>query len=357
MNIKKHNFYLFVKSTISLRSIRLLLPVCILMLTAPLEAIAEVCAPPASGLVSWWPGEGNGDDIIGSNSGTVGAGTTFATGTVGQAFQFDGSSEVVQVPDSPSLQFGSGDVTVEAWIKAPQGITDRGIVGKYTPNPWNSIMFRLNGGGILEFAVTDCGTAGCGWGTTRQPVSSLLRVDDDLFHHVAGVRHSTGYELYVDGILVATRDEAARDVGITQDLLIGALLSGVQPYIGIIDEVKIYNQALTANDIQSIFNAGSSGSCNGVPTPNNPPFAFAGTSVDTGILFLDASASFDLDGDALSFGWEVFDEFANSALSVTIGSGNSKIDISSLASGNYKVVLTVSDTNAQDTDTMLLGVP
>ena len=51
---------------------------------------AQVCVPPPSGIVAWLPGDGNANDIIGGNNGTLEAGVTFAPGEVGQAFKFNG---------------------------------------------------------------------------------------------------------------------------------------------------------------------------------------------------------------------------------------------------------------------------
>src|SRR6266851_8347103 len=78
------------------------------------------CVPPPSGLVSWWPGEGDATDIAGTNPGILFNGITFATGQVGQAFSFDGSSSYVQVPASATLDVGQNDgFTMEAWINPP----------------------------------------------------------------------------------------------------------------------------------------------------------------------------------------------------------------------------------------------
>src|SRR5262249_14080018 len=66
------------------------------------------CLLPPPGLVSWWPGDGNANDIQDGNNGTLQGGATFAAGKVGQAFSFDGASGSVVVPDSPSL-----DVTTQ----------------------------------------------------------------------------------------------------------------------------------------------------------------------------------------------------------------------------------------------------
>src|SRR5207302_5339572 len=166
------------------------------------------CVSPPTGLVSWWPGDGNANDIAGGNSGLPLGGTSFVSGLVDQAFQFNGVDGRVLISDSPSLRFGTGDLTVDAWIKAPAGNTFRGIVGKELQSfPFPSIILRLSDQGSLQFAVTDCGTVACGFGSSRQMVESRSRSDDDLFHHVAAVRTATGYELYVDGQLVAARIE------------------------------------------------------------------------------------------------------------------------------------------------------
>ena len=59
---------------------------------------AQVCVPPPPGMVSWWPGDGNANDIQDGNHGTLRNGATFAPGKVGQAFSLDGVAASVDVP-------------------------------------------------------------------------------------------------------------------------------------------------------------------------------------------------------------------------------------------------------------------
>ncbi len=68
---------------------------------------------PPSGLVSWWPGDGHANDIVGGNHATLENGATFASGKVGQAFSLDGVDDFVNVPDNEQLNFGTDDLTVD----------------------------------------------------------------------------------------------------------------------------------------------------------------------------------------------------------------------------------------------------
>ena len=83
----------------------------------------------AGGLVSWWPGEGNANDVIGTNNGTAVGGLSYTNGEVGQAFQLDGTSGYVDVPASGSLNVGTNNgFTVEGWINPSDVSAQRPVV-------------------------------------------------------------------------------------------------------------------------------------------------------------------------------------------------------------------------------------
>ena len=69
---------------------------------------------PSPGLASWWPGDGNADDIWNDNDGTLGSDATFTPGLVSEAFSFDGDGDYVSIPDSQNLDVSS--ISVDAWI-------------------------------------------------------------------------------------------------------------------------------------------------------------------------------------------------------------------------------------------------
>ena len=70
------------------------------LLLIPTTAHAQSCVEAPEGLISWWPGDGDANDIEGNNDGTLQGGATFAPGKVGQAFNLDGVDDYVSIPDS-----------------------------------------------------------------------------------------------------------------------------------------------------------------------------------------------------------------------------------------------------------------
>jgi hypothetical protein len=235
-----------------------------------------VCIPPPSGLVSWWDGDGDASDIQDGNDGTLQNGATFAPGFVtsgtGQAFSFDGVDDFVSIDHNNNLNLASH--TIEAWIRTPAFLpsTFLTILSKTTPPP-----FRRNFGLFIERS---------GLQASRKPgallgvftvgannfvfVSGNTLVTDGNSHHVAVTYDAPSgtMRLYVDGNLDAETMFTPGTLPDTHTLpaSIGADLSltggNAQFFFdGLIDELEIYNRALTASEIEAIFNAGRAGKC------------------------------------------------------------------------------------------------
>lgn len=243
-----------------------------LVLIAAFVVRAAGCDPPPSGIVGWWPAEGNANDIIGTNNGTLmGGATANAPGVVGSAFRFDGTNGYVQFPDSPV--FHPTNLTVEAWILFRT--LDTPAHNTYPGQDY--IIFKQNSrstdfeGIALEKDryPPNVGTNDtfC-WETTSAAgqlvfLESVTTIKTNVWYHVAGVRGSNYIQLYVNGKL-----EAQATVNFPQDygnlpLYFGT--SGESYYDckfgGLLDEVSIYNRALTSNEIAAIYAAGSAGKC------------------------------------------------------------------------------------------------
>ena len=89
---------------------------------------------PPSGLVSWWPGDGNANDIVDSNHGTLEGGATFAPGMVGQAFSFDGVDDFVEIANPTIPDALDGSFTVDLWFKTEFDInSNSALVAHYGP--------------------------------------------------------------------------------------------------------------------------------------------------------------------------------------------------------------------------------
>jgi len=213
--------------------------------------ISFTCAAAPSGLVSLWPADGNPNDIIGSNGGTLMNGATFAPGKVGQAFSFDGVDDYVSVPSSSSLDITSGDFTIESWIyRSVSGGPGAGIIGKLAPD---------NSG--WAFAVYDDRlNLFCNQWTE----GSSGTVSANAWSHVAVTRSGSLLTYYINGVSSGSFAASGNfDNGLP--LSIGDLyspnISNTHKFNGLIDEPAIYNRALTPQEIRNIYNAGSKGTC------------------------------------------------------------------------------------------------
>jgi uncharacterized protein (TIGR03437 family) len=217
------------------------------------------CISSPSGLVSWWPAEGNANDIRNSNNGRPEGGVGYAVGQVGQAFSFDGTGHV-RVANNANLNVQT--LTIEAWIRTG-GTTDAALAGFIVAKSgvdglsgYDFAIGRPSQNGVLRFTLNGGAGGADLLGTTS--------VTNNAFHHVATTYDGTTMKIYVDGNL-----DAQKAVSLTinyppdRPLMIGkreySLVPG--PFQGLIDEVAFYNRALSASEIQSIFNAGRFGKC------------------------------------------------------------------------------------------------
>ena len=236
---------------------------------------APTCVSPPSGLIGWWPAEGNGNDSAGTNNATVPDGVTYAPAEVGQGFSLDGQDHRIIVPDAPELNFSSNqDFSIEVWIlplASPDNWKDvMSVVDKrVAPDTITQLGYELNlEGGVVVFEMADT-LAPFSW----HNFSGGPDLRDGQFHHVAVTvqRNSTsGGQLYIDGQMVLTFDPTVcpGDLSNTGPLRIGNHATPDLPafYHGIIDEISLYNRALSSNEIASIYSAGNAGKCAG-PLP------------------------------------------------------------------------------------------
>ncbi len=220
----------------------------------PLVASAQSCIAPASGLVSWWAAEGNAADAADGNNGSLVNGATFAAGEVGQAFSLPGSNAAVVVPNSSSLNITGSAITVSMWAKGGAQAANGYLLSKSNFGGTNGYSMYTGGTSTLQFFV---GTTSGG-----QFTSNFGFVWDNQWHLLTGVYTGTTIALYVDSVL-KTSSAASGTIqdSSAQSLNLGRWNGGNFLYVGLLDEVQIYNRALSQSEITAIYQAGTAGEC------------------------------------------------------------------------------------------------
>jgi hypothetical protein len=269
--------------------IGLLIMFACLGLTAPHVSAAD-CQPAPSGLIGWWPGEGNANDIIGANNGTLQGGATATNaGVVGSCFSFDGTNGYVQIPDSSGLE--PSNLTVECWVNfrstndfsqsnpghqyivfkrntIPGLYQNFGIAYGLGKDRYPNVPAPYTNGDVFYFNVmgTDQATV---------EVDSNVTVATNTWYYLAAVRGSNYIQLYVNGQFQGQASTSVpQDYNGSWPLYFGTTGQSFWDgkLAGQLDEVSLYNRALSSNEIAAIYLAGGSGKCRGalvLPHQNN----------------------------------------------------------------------------------------
>jgi len=216
-----------------------------------------------NGLVGMW--SFNGPDMSGAtaydrsgqgNNGTLTNGPTPAIGKVGQALKFDGVDDYVNVgdPASGNLDFGTGGFSVSVWVisrgYANIGSSMNTIIGKQqvTSTGWgiyinadNKARFNVLGAGLPNSAISNSA------------------INNGQWHQIVGVRQDNGsVKIYVDGVYNADGTATTNSVSNALPLYIGNdnYSGSARVFSGFIDEVRVYNRALTEAEIKRLYNMG-----------------------------------------------------------------------------------------------------
>jgi concanavalin A-like lectin/glucanase superfamily protein len=185
-------------------------------------------------------GSGNG------NPGTLTNGPVRTTGKYGNGLSFDGVNDFVSAADSASLDL-AGTGTIEAWVKLD------------TLNRWHSVIAKgdQNSNARHNYAleITNANRIRCilstGTGSNYIQLDSASTMTANVFGHLACTWDGTTVSLYIDGVLNASRAQTLTPVPNTSPLFIGVFGGNNDRLDGTIDEVRIYNRALTPAEIQT----------------------------------------------------------------------------------------------------------
>jgi hypothetical protein len=200
-----------------------------------------------------------------TNSGTqINHPTPWLGAHVANSLLFDGTSYVT-VPNYPAIELVTNDLTIDAWIY-DLGTTNNVIIDKFFTdntgtfgfglwlNPQAGLTYSMTGsGGRTEF-VEGHPITGSTWHFVAVSVSESADPAQGFF--------------YVDGVLTGTFSPPPYSLRNTNSLWVGASLLGISsptasayPWVGALDEVEVYNRALSTNELYAIYSADKAGKC------------------------------------------------------------------------------------------------
>ena len=237
-----------------------ILTLSLLLLTLSLHAGTTVySAPDETGLVGYWKMDtANVIDYSGFNNfGTNVNGITNAPGIVGSAMSFANASQHIAINGAGSLNVVGTGLTITAWIRrTTTNISNYPrIVEKCYGYPALQYSFAItppqvaNGEGRLLFDLYIGGAL-----STSQFGTNFISTN--VWHFVCATYDGVNRKLYLDGVLDSNIAQTGNITSAGTQTWIGdySALAGSDTFLGLIDEVRIYNRALSATEITNLYN-------------------------------------------------------------------------------------------------------
>ncbi|MCB9865909.1 MAG: LamG domain-containing protein [Phycisphaerales bacterium] len=224
---------------------------------------SEKCLAPPRGMTAWYPldeaaAATKAEEIVWDRDGNFN-GTTTTAGMVLAARHFNGAGDSIRVPSAAQHNFGTGDFSADLWVRSLATSGIHVMLDKRSTTGGSRGFSMFLGTGTLGFQLGD------GAGFTNYPRTGL--VADGQWHHLAVTvdRDSpTGLVMYVDGVGV-TKDPTPHQgtLSSSSDLWIGARdpAFGQTFFAGDLDEIELFNRALSQGEVQALYQAGKQGKC------------------------------------------------------------------------------------------------
>jgi len=248
--------------------------------------------PDASGLIAYYPLDGNTADVSGNGMDAIEVNAANpAEGKVGQGYHFNGKDSYIRLPVDIS-PFAYSQITITAWIK---------------PEALNGARYVFNQGdhGNRNLFISN-GKVSAGKALVGNPKHTIYA---DRWTFVAlSYDQATGTAVLLSGSTISTLDKVVIPEQPRPSVLLGAKAPGNSGFAGVIDEVRIYNRALTTTELAGLSRAGSGTTVAGSISPNQLPGDQFGGGIPTqrsapqGINTPSISTSNPFGDDAQSIG-------------------------------------------------------
>ncbi len=222
------------------------------ILTSLQTAVNVYSQVPTNGLVAYYPFSGNANDASGNGrNGTISGGVTATAdryGNEGQAYSFNGTNGNITVTNW-NLLTGNSARTISVWFKTAPKSTQQYFLS------WGSTNNATNTGSILGIAADPSVTYHfLGFFGINNDLS-LLNADqyfDNRWHLMSFTYDGNIMNLYLDGVSQSTKTNSPLNTG-SSNLIIGSYHQNSNYFNGQLDEVRIYNRALTAAEVQQMY--------------------------------------------------------------------------------------------------------
>lgn len=207
--------------------------------------------------IAFWSGNGNANDSVGGHHGTLVNGAGFAAGQFGQeAFSLSSaSSQYISVPDSTAWDFGSSPFSIAMWVNFTS------ISGAGLGSGGNALMGHDEGGGATNkwfFSYTSDGRLGfhinSGGPTVFLTSPSASPVSTGTWNLFAITRSGSTYTFYENTTSLGTVANSTVIPAIAAPLTIGQTGEGIGFVNGRLQNVQIFDHALSASEISELVN-------------------------------------------------------------------------------------------------------
>jgi len=216
-------------------------------------------------LIAYYPFNGNALDESGNENHGIVHGATLSTdrfGNTNSSYAFDGVDDYISIPHAPSLNFGSGDFTVSLWViyestAGEQVFIEKWIERHREADGWT--LTKLEHDNIIRFALGDNAV----WDIDTRPLTIPLYT----WHHLALIRSDQTISFYWDGICIQSgtldhsynlNSEASIKIGHrgNPENTPGSMDDRGCFIHGNMDDIAIYNYALSANELSTVYHSG-----------------------------------------------------------------------------------------------------
>jgi len=237
----------------------------VLMFTTA-AAQGQQCVATPPGLTAWWPADGSFTDAAGNNDATAQNGATFGDGMVYGGLDLTGADDHVVVPDSPDLNFGVGSFSIHAWVLlrsgGPTGYAP--VICKRFENDWRRgwILQRTGSLGVWHFYM---GSGGGPYESSNVFSDGPAALGEFVHLVVVVDRSASQLKLYVNGLPQGTPGNVRwlGSVDTTAPVRMGnaEYLGNPIGWDGVIDEMAVFDRALTWAEVDELYQAGALGMC------------------------------------------------------------------------------------------------